>query len=153
MLGADFIDDAGEIGVFGSAVADQPVPEIGIGPLEHVRECGARGAIGVFVARRQPPAEEAVELARAAAAAPAQAIDIEDFRHCEMFPLSRLRERAGVRAIASKRFASVPSPSPLPQAGEGKTCDGNDSRQLPWRSTMSFLTSAIAFAGLSPFGH
>src|SRR6478609_7199149 len=37
-----------------------------------------------------------------------------------LFPLSRLRERAGVRAILWKRFARLPSPYPLPQAGEGK---------------------------------
>src|SRR5690242_17343484 len=90
MLGADLIDDACEIGVLGPAVADQPVPQIGIGPLEHVRECDARGAIGVFVARRQPPAEQAVELARAAAAAPAQAVDVRVFLHG--FPPLPLRE-------------------------------------------------------------
>ena len=71
MLGADFIDDACEARIGGPAVPDEPVPEVGIGPLEHVRERDARGAIGFFVAFRQPPAEQAVELARAATAAPA----------------------------------------------------------------------------------
>ena len=76
MLGADFIDDAREGGFGGPAMPDQPVPEIGIGPLEHVRECGARGAIGFFVAFGQPPAEQLVELARAAAAAPAETVEV-----------------------------------------------------------------------------
>jgi hypothetical protein len=40
-------------------------------------------------------------------------------------PLSRVRERAGVRAVADVLGAQVdrsmePSPSPLPHAGEGK---------------------------------
>ena len=38
-----------------------------------------------------------------------------------LFPLSRLRERAGVRARLWKRIAGLPSPYPLPQAGEGKS--------------------------------
>ena len=40
------------------------------------------------------------------------------------FPLSRLRERVGVRACAASfgaavAYGEVPSPCPLPQAGEG----------------------------------
>ena len=42
------------------------------------------------------------------------------------FPLSRFRERAGVRAILWKRFARLPSPYPLPQAGEGKSRHQSD---------------------------
>src|SRR4051794_26729440 len=38
-----------------------------------------------------------------------------------MFPISRLRERAGVRARWWKRFARLPSPYPLSRAGEGKS--------------------------------
>src|SRR4051812_2079366 len=76
MLGAYLIDDVRESWIFRPAVADQPDPQIGIGPLEHVRECVAHRAIGFFVARRQPPAEQSIELARAAAAAPAEAVDV-----------------------------------------------------------------------------
>ncbi len=76
MDGADFIDDVRNRGIARRFEAGQPVPEIGVGAFEHVRECGARFAIGFFVTLGQPPAYEAVELARAAAAAPAQAFDL-----------------------------------------------------------------------------
>src|SRR5262249_21953374 len=47
---------------------------------------------------------------------------------------------------------------PFPQAGVGKSerpqpRSGIEESCQPCRSTISFLTSAIAFAGLSPFGH
>ena len=76
MLGADLIDDADDRGIGRRLYSCQPVPEIGVRAFEHVRKGGAQFAIGDFVAFGQPPAHEAVQLARAAAAAPAQALDL-----------------------------------------------------------------------------
>ena len=61
---------------------------------------------------------------------PRKAFHFPPISRCLHFPLSRSRERAGVRAFGVGRFTlkgrgwkgrtTLPSPCPLPQAGEGK---------------------------------
>src|SRR3954447_23585940 len=125
MPGADLVDDARATFVGGLRGAGQPVPELGVGRIQHVRECGTLTAIGFFVAFRQPPAQQLVELARTAAAAPAQAVEIATegvvlIRHSmsSISPSPACAKRAGVRGDWVR--ASLDRPHPLPPAGKGK---------------------------------
>ena len=73
MAGADFIDDGRFLAVFRLAVAEDPVPQVGILVIEQAGERRARGGRRHRMAFVQPPAKHLVEFARAAPTTPAQA--------------------------------------------------------------------------------
>src|SRR6185312_5423192 len=73
MAGADVIDDRLPVGSLGPGMAHHPVPQVGILHVEQLIERLLFGLAGVVEAFVQPTAQQRVELAGAAAGAPAQA--------------------------------------------------------------------------------
>ncbi|KAF1008833.1 MAG: hypothetical protein GAK28_00465 [Luteibacter sp.] len=113
-------------------MAHHPIPEIGILDVEQFIECHPRRFVGVGEALVEPPPEQAIELARTAAGTPAQAFEAGIFHQM---------------AVGARLRAMGPRGNPIARK-RAPTC----SYQTPRRWTISFLISAIAFAGFRPFG-
>src|SRR5690348_9259403 len=74
MAGADRIHDLLPVHARRPRVAHQPVPDLRIGLVEQRVERGKRLRIGLRTDSIEPAAQQSVQLARAAPAAPAQAL-------------------------------------------------------------------------------
>src|SRR5579885_1099253 len=94
---ADFIDDALPARLGRRVAAAEPNPKIGVLLFEQSGKCRLLRVVGAAVARVEIPAEQLVEFAHAAAAAPAQA--------------SLLAHRKRPNASAAQRIHSVKPPA------------------------------------------